>query len=128
MTPLRPVDLGRPFAGLDRLQRHLTHHTDRQGVIAANLANLDTPGYRARDVGMTESLTVVTKGDAVERTLDWDQELVIADDEAPDQDGNTVSLEGQMAKMSSNMLRFQSLAELLSRRVGMLRYAATDGG
>ena len=127
MNPVKPVDLSRPFSGLDRIERHLSHHTDRQQVIAANLANLDTPGYRARDVGFTEALTVLSRGEGVDRTLSWDQELFVSDDEPPDQDGNTVSLEGQMAKMNANLLRHQSLTELLSRRIGMLRYAATDG-
>ncbi len=127
MSPLRPLNLGRALSGLDRLQRHLTHHTDRAQVIASNLANLDTPGYRAQDLGFTETLTETTAAQGVERSLDWDQELVVSDDEVPDQDGNTVSLEGQMAKMSANTLRFRALTEVLSRRVGLLRYAANDG-
>jgi flagellar basal body rod protein FlgB len=62
------------------------------------------------------------------RSLEWSEELVVADDEAPDQDGNTVSLEGQLSKMSANTLRYKTLAELLTRKIGMLRYAANDGG
>jgi flagellar basal-body rod protein FlgB len=128
MTAIRPLDLGSALSGLDRLQRHLDHHADRQQVIAANLANIDTPGYRARDVGFSETLTEITRGDETERTMEWSEEIVVADDEAPDQDGNTVSLEGQMSKMSANMLRYKTLAEVLTRKIGMMRYAANDGG
>ena len=128
MRTIRPLDLGNALSGLDRLQRHLDHHTERQQVIAANLANIDTPGYRARDVGFAETLTEIARGDETQRTMEWSEEVVAADDEAPDQDGNTVSLEGQMAKMSANMLRYKTLAELLTRKIGLMRYAANDGG
>ena len=117
-----------PLAGLDRLAKHLAFHTERQSVIAGNLANLDTPGYRAKDVNFTEELSAqVDAGGQETTTMSFSAETVTADDEVPDQDGNTVSLEGEMAKMSNNLLRYRSIAELLSRRIGMLRYAATDG-
>jgi flagellar basal-body rod protein FlgB len=128
MRPIRPLDLGSALSGLDRLQRHLDHHAERQQVIAAHLANIDTPGYRARDVGFAETLTEVARGDEAKQTMEWSEEVVVADDEAPDQDGNTVSLEGQMAKMSANMLRYKTLAEVLTRKIGLMRYAANDGG
>jgi flagellar basal-body rod protein FlgB len=129
MSPFRPVNLGSALSSFDRLQRHLDHHADRQQVIAANLANIDTPGYRAKDVGFSETLSEVAQKDGgTERTMEWSEEVVVADDEAPDQDGNTVSLEGQMAKMSANMVRYKTLSEMLNRRIGIMRYAANDGG
>jgi hypothetical protein len=33
-----------------------------------------------------------------------------------------------MSKMSANMLRYKTLAELLTRKIGLMRYAANDGG
>lgn len=126
--PLAPLDLSNtPMSGLDRLSRHLSHHADRQRIIASNLANIDTPGYRARDLTFEETLAVVRDDDGVEGSMEWKEEVVIDDDEAPDQDGNTVGLERQMAKMSANLVRYRSVSELLGRRVAMLRYAATDG-
>jgi len=122
-----PIDSRLPFAGLDRLSRHLNYHTERQAVIACNVTNLDTPGYRARDVSFTETVEHVASAEGDQLTMSHATETIVADDETPDEDGNTVSLEGQMAKMNANLVRYRSLATLLSRRVGMLRYAATDG-
>lgn len=128
MTMMRPLNLDKTtLSGFDRLARHMSHHADRQRVIASNVANIDTPGYRARDLAFEEVLNVDVSVDGVDRTMNWTQELVTMDDEVPDQDGNTVSLEMQMAKMASNMLRFRSISELLSRRIGMVRFAAGDG-
>lgn len=116
------------LGGLDRLTRRLSYHTKRQEVLAGNLANLDTPGYRAKDVSFSETLTAATTaGGRLDRSMSFETRSTIADDEAPDLDGNTVSLEGQVSKMTTNMVQYRSLAELLSRRIGMLRYAATDG-
>jgi flagellar basal-body rod protein FlgB len=105
--------------GLDRLSQHLRYLGERQRVLAGNLANIDTPGYRAKDLAFAEELD--------RATLRYETEETTRDDEVPDQDGNTVSLESQIARMDETTLRYRSLAELLSRRIGLLRYAAGDG-
>jgi len=111
--------------GLDRLSQHLHYLGERQRVLAGNLANIDTPGYRAKDLAFTEELERAAGHN--QGTLRYETEETTRDDEVPDQDGNTVSLETQIARMDETTLRYRSLAELLSRRIGMLRYAAGDG-
>ena len=120
--------------GLDRLSQHLRYLGERQRVLAGNLANIDTPGYRAKDLAFTEELERAAPGERSgggamnnKGTLRYETEETTRDDEVPDQDGNTVSLESQIARMDETTLRYRSLAELLSRRIGMLRYAAGDG-
>ena len=116
-----------PFAGLDRLSRHLGYHARRQQTIAANLANIDTPGYRSKDLSFQESfVTHAGRPDPV-RTVSHSEEVLTLDDEVPDQDGNSVSLEHQMARSVANTLRFSALSEIISRNLGMLKYAARDG-
>jgi flagellar basal-body rod protein FlgB len=117
-----------PFAGLDRLSKFLGFHARRQQVIAGNMANIDTPGYRSRDITFKEELSSMR--DAGGRSVGqmrFSEEVVVTDDETPDQDGNSVSLEKQMARTVSNQLRFSAINELLSRKLGMLKYAARDG-
>lgn len=122
------IDLGKSaFGGLDRISAYLSHHVHRQKVIAGNLANIDTPGYRARELHFEEDLRQqVRDGQRVTESLIREKQE-ISDDEAPDQDGNTVSLETQLAKSAVNTTRYEAISELLTRRVGLLRYAATDG-
>jgi flagellar basal-body rod protein FlgB len=128
MRTYRPIRLAQePLAGLDRLSRHLAFHTHRQQVIAANLANIDTPGYRSRELVFEENLEVARRGGESAVTLGHAEEAIVADDEPADLDGNTVALEAEMAKMTANGLRYRGLAELLSRKLGMLKYAAVDG-
>lgn len=116
-----------PFSGLDRMSRHLGYHARRQEMIAGNLANLDTPGYRSKDIVFHEQFSSEIRGGEMRRSMSHRDETVVRDDEQPDQDGNSVSLEKQMARSASNTMRFQALAELLSRKIGMLKYAAGDG-
>ncbi len=118
---------GNTFAGLDRLGRHLGFHSRRQEVIAANLANIDTPGYRARDLVFHEELEAQVRDGALHKTMRHADEMVRKDDEVPDQDGNSVSLEHQMARTVANQLRYSTLNEVLNRKIGLLKYAASDG-
>lgn len=49
---------------LAALGRQLNHAVARQTVAASNLANLDTPGYRTRDVSFDDALD----GELMQRT------------------------------------------------------------
>lgn len=43
-------------------------------------------------------------------------------------DGNTVDRSAEMAKLSENQLLYDASAEMLKRKLGMLKYAITEGG
>ncbi len=44
-------------AGLDFHSKALVLRAQRQGVIASNIANADTPGFAARDINFKESMS-----------------------------------------------------------------------
>ncbi|MBK8237914.1 MAG: hypothetical protein IPK74_20485 [Deltaproteobacteria bacterium] len=128
MSERRDIAIGRTtLPGLDRLSEHLRFLTQRNRVLAGNLANLDTPGYRAKDLELSERFDRTVTPEGVDGRLQYQTRALQRDDEVPDQDGNSVSLEAQVANLDDNTLRYRSLAEVLSRRIGLLRYAATDG-
>jgi flagellar basal-body rod protein FlgB len=125
------VDL---FSSLEGLERVLDHQLERHGVLASNLANAETPGFRPRDLvadppGMTASLPLETSearhisGSADESTTSQIVEL------PPTRaDANGVELERVMAELSANRLRYETALEVVRRRMALLRYAAVDGG
>ncbi|MBF0161208.1 MAG: flagellar basal body rod protein FlgB [Magnetococcales bacterium] len=106
----------------------------RQEIIASNVANADTPGYKARrfefeDV-LKESLPPrdalpmartapghLPKGytEPVEGTL---QEVETS---IPKGDGNSVDLEQEMAQQSANQLLYNFAAQSLSGQIGTMR-------
>jgi flagellar basal-body rod protein FlgB len=125
------------FSSIDKLAAAMTFHRERHAVLAGNVANVDTPGYRPYDITASESgqageLALATTdgahmqadgeptGAAYAKTFDDGGKLAGAD-------GNAVSMERELAKIDANRTRYATAAELVSRRMAMLRYAAGDG-
>lgn len=125
------------FGGVDGLQRALDYHLRRQNVLASNLANVDTPNFRPMDLVRVEdeeaprnvALVATSEGHFVGTPLESGERLVSVQDGAVEAggDGNSVSLEHELAKVSANDLRYQGAAKLVARRLAALRYAANDG-
>lgn len=117
---------------VDTLQAALTYHRERHTVLAGNVANLDTPGYRPVDLqrhtaGDPQTMAVTHEGhQAAATTTDF---VTSFDDGGALQgsDGNAVSLERELSKIDANRARYATSAELVSRRLALLRYAAGDG-
>ncbi len=126
------VVVTRIYDSIDRLEGAMSYHRDRHAVLAGNVANLDTPGYRAVDLrrevasgapgalARTDPGHLVGTGGGREVAFDDGGALV-----SPD--GSAVALERELAKIDANRVRYATSAELVSRRLAMLRYAAGDG-
>lgn len=117
---------------VDTLQAALTFHRERHTVLAGNVANLDTPGYRPVDLnrqiaGDAQSLAATSAGHISSAGT---ADIVTSFDDGgamQGADGNAVSLERELAKIDANRARYATSAELVTRRLAMLRYAAGDG-
>jgi flagellar basal-body rod protein FlgB len=122
------------FADIAPLERALDYHLERQNVLNSNVANLNTPGFKAQDLVQPASqaegqlaLAAMSSGHlgaAGSAGVGTIQEDTHGHSGI---DGNTVSLEREMSKMMANSLRYDAATEVVSRRLAMLRYAATDG-
>jgi flagellar basal-body rod protein FlgB len=107
----------------DGLARALDVHHRRHDVLATNLANVETPGFRAQEVDFRSALAR-----AFERTEQPRPAELVEDASAPARaDGNTVDLDLQMAKLAENAGRYTALARILGKRIGLVRLAV-DGG
>ncbi len=111
----------RVFANIDRMEGALTFHRDRHSVIAGNVANVDTPGYRPVDLERPTDMFDVGLGERGYTTAFDDSSMAVS------ADGNAVNLERELAKIDANRVRYSTSAELVTRRMAILRYAATDG-
>jgi len=105
------------------LAEAMTLHQKRHEILVSNLANVETPGFRARELDFETALK-----DAfidVERPRDDVPETRVVEDlSAPARaDGNTVDLDLQMAKLAANGGRYVALAKLLGQRIALLRQA-----
>ena len=109
-------------------------------TIAANLANEETPGYKARHLPFKETLRAVLDGNfplEPSRTHSHHLALVPGPDRIFEHsevsesgggpDGNTVSLEQEMTQMAENTLYFMAVSQFLSGRFDGWRAAMDEG-
>ena len=104
----------------------------RASATASNLANIDTPGYRAKRVVFPPEI----RGELdVERTRPGHFPLASGQlgqvVDAPvtrlRADGNTVDVDTEMVELSKLQGRYQATAQIIRKRIALLAYAATDG-
>lgn len=114
-----------------RIDQALSVHTraldlrmQRSEVLAANLANEDTPGFQARDIDFATEMRRVSQ-DAAQQGLGSSQQpqLLYRIPSQPSQDGNTVELAVEQAEFSRNAMDFQASLTFLTMQVRGLKQA-----
>ena len=125
------------FGSIDLGRQALDYHLERQNVLASNVANVDTPGFRplelVRETGEASELTLrmaATDDSHVGGVRHGASERLAVAEEAvvqPGGDENSVSLVRELAKVAANNLRYESAAQVVQMHLGSLRYAASDG-
>ena len=124
---------------LQALKGKLRFHETRQKVLAENVANAETPGYRARDIKAPDFFRMAVEGegnDGVSTVLTNPMHIAgpLIDNSAPFRpekvggyevtpDGNAVSLEDQMMKVTQNQMDYQMATSLYARSLGLLKTA-----
>ena len=105
--------------------------SERMGVIASNIANAATPGYKARDLDFGAALRDAAPDVRLSRTsaahlsptaekapmLAWRQPV------QPSLDGNTVELATEQVQFAETALRYRSTLGLLGGRIQSLTAA-----
>lgn len=91
----------------------------RQRTIADNVANVQTPGYRATRLDFESSL-----GAALESGGESAVEYRTAASSDPTRlDGNNVNLDDETVSMVQTNLRYQAMVETINAKFGLLRTA-----
>ena len=109
------------------LERALSGAERRHAVLAGNIANVDTPGFRRSDVPFQEALrNALASGD---RGRVEGAAAAPVTDEAHSlrADGNNVDIDAEMARLAETQLLHGAVAGLLRERAAMLRYAINEG-
>jgi flagellar basal-body rod protein FlgB len=103
------------------LQKIMDLCTYRQKILSSNIANVDTPNYKAKDVDFQEELK---RASEIENNS---YRVIEAPTTMPNRDGNTVNIEVEMAKLTETLLMYNSATQLLSTRLRMLKDAIKGG-
>lgn len=125
-------------AALHFQQEALNLRAQRQEILAANIANADTPGYQARDIdfasqlnkvmeqgrasgsGMSLSLTS-TRHIPAQNTQPPDLDLLFRVPDQPALDGNTVDMDRERTNFADNSLKYQTSLTVMSGQIkGMM--------
>jgi len=124
---------------LSMLKERMGWLNQRQNLLSQNVANVDTPGYTARDLkpaDFEQALRSATSsnnfsGSLVATnprhiTMSHGAGLFDAED-TPDIEsnpsGNSVSLEQEMIKVSDTQMQFQAATNLYAKAIGMMKTA-----
>jgi len=108
----------------EALSRFLDVNVFRHGLIASNLANIDTPGYRTRDIDFRSELER-SYGEMQYANFSPADRQVQGLIERPD--GNNVSVERESLLLAETQLRFQTGIELLRKEFSRLSLAINEG-
>lgn len=111
----------------------------RQKVLANNIANADTPGYKARDFDFSQALSqaletpVSGQGLALETTsprhipghadAGFAPELLYRVPMQPSLDGNTVDMNVERSAFADNTVRYRSALQFISGKIRGLKAA-----
>ena len=103
----------------------------RQQAIAANIANADTPGYRATDFTFQQEL----QGIQLESTNGMHLQAV--DDanvrkyevgSTVKQNGNDVDLDRELTELTKNGIQYVALVQFITQKIRTLRSSLSEGG
>ena len=117
---------------IDRLTNGLEFASRRHEVLAKNVANIETPGYRALDVTFEDFLSparIAAGANAPQVNIgsgapgDPRAQVVYASDGDARKDGNDVNLDRQMARLAENTLYNHTLVQLLASRFNTVKQA-----
>lgn len=101
-------------------------HHSRHTVLAENVANAETPGYRARDLDFRHVLEAAFDGDAATNRTGEAVEPSIDREAIVKIDRNSVDLDTEMARLSENALRIVALSRFVSGSYQGLKQAIGD--
>jgi flagellar basal-body rod protein FlgB len=124
------------------LAEKMKWHQTRQGLLAENVANAETPGYRGRDLsqfGFAEHMRSLSTTSIATKVTQPGHIAAIGTDAdgfgarsnnnfeiTPE--GNGVTLEDEMMKVATNQMDYQIVTSLYTRSVRLLRVALGKQG
>lgn len=133
--------IGDMFKSTKVLEKALDASWTRNKVISNNIANVDTPGFKAQKVEFEDFLAQAIDNRAIKGTITNEKhipigagslhnvQMKISQDSTTSMrlDGNNVDIESEMAQLAKNNIQYNALVEKLSGEFSRLRTAINEG-
>ncbi|MGA2187399.1 MAG: flagellar basal body rod protein FlgB [Steroidobacteraceae bacterium] len=116
-------------------EQALLLHGQRLSVLAGNIANVDTPNYKARDIDFAAVLGNSDGDTPLPVTLTDGAHIAVSDGELPagelkyrnpyqaSLDGNTVEMPVEQAAFAENNVRYQASLQFINSQISLLQFA-----
>jgi len=99
----------------------LTLRSQRLNLLASNIANAATPGYRARDIDFDRAMSLASQGYSAERA--GSEAVAYRIPTTPSLDGNTVELSTEQTLFAENAVQYRATLSFLEGRISTIRRA-----
>ena len=111
----------------------------RHGLLASNISNLDTPGYKPRDIDFKDALSKALKSGGnseltrthprhVQAGNDVSNSLEIVENTDAWNGLNHVNIDKEMTSLMENNLMYRTTVELLLKKISLLKEVIKEGG
>lgn len=115
----------------------------KQNVISANIANAETPNYKAKKMDFEGALArAIDQEDLGKMHVGHGDHFLMGSGAItrvrPDvydnpeinysNDGNTVDLEKEISALNENSILYEAATKLINKKLASLKYAASNGG
>lgn len=124
------------------LEKSLDLRSKRHNLIASNISNMDTPGYKGFDIMVDEEINKMNNRPQkirLEKTNSMHfpiREIEVDDIEYKENgssafsmrgDGNSVNIDNEMTKMAENSLLYSASAQILTKKFAGLKMVIKGG-
>ncbi len=118
------------------MEDRLNINSRRQELLASNIANLDTPGYVAKDLSFEKTLQEamkpriqMVKTDSRHMAIPDPEDVVKQVARKPDvEKTGPVDLETEMEKLARNNLEYQFIVTMLNKKFALLKMVLMEEG
>jgi flagellar basal-body rod protein FlgB len=116
--------------GIQLLEQIIKTSAFRHKVLASNIANVDTPGYKAKDVPFKDEVNnqtiriINTNPNHIQGTKNLQETRgMVPVERSSFEDGNNVVLDMELANMTENALLYEAGVKLMSKKLMIYRNA-----
>ena len=103
------------------LEKYMDVLAARQRLVSSNIANVDTPGYRTKDLDFQTEFNNLLNGTSSAPNSKDVTGLRIKND------GNNVNLDREARLLSENSIRFSAASNLMKGQIRMMKAAIHEG-
>jgi len=102
------------------LERYMDLLSARQKLVASNIANADTPGYKTQDIDFQFEFATLTRGES--------PQIIQAEGLPVKPDGNNVNVDREARLLAENQMRFNLASVLVKGSLKTVQEAIQGGG